>query len=168
MWYSFKSYWLCRAYRLKSRRALKNLMMITAGCDQRSAGIGNIAYVKDLMTERVVTTKLRCSKFGFAHHRFTKFGWVRRLLIFCSISKLNLNYLGRGNLMVPHSIKKQKLNFLKTLKRYHPQWFVQLGKVGFTACEDDIKIHKNLAITWTISRSHRKIIWYLRRANEVK
>ena len=47
-------------------------MMVTAGCNQRSAGIGDIAYVKDLLTEKIVTTKLRCSKFGLA-----TFGWVR-------------------------------------------------------------------------------------------
>ena len=51
-------------------------MMITAGCDQRSAGIGDIAYVKDLLTEKIVTTKLRCSKFGLP-----TFGWVRHLNI---------------------------------------------------------------------------------------
>jgi hypothetical protein len=65
-----------RSFRLQSKRPLKNLMMTTAGCDQRSAGIGNIAYVKDLQTEKIVTTKLRCSKFGFAHHHLLKFGWV--------------------------------------------------------------------------------------------
>lgn len=50
--------------------------MNTAGCEQRSAGIGNIAYVKDLLTENIVTTKLRCSRFGFAYHPLVKFGWV--------------------------------------------------------------------------------------------
>ena len=56
-------------------------MMNTAGCNQRSAGIGDIAYVKDLLTEKIVTTKLQCSKFGLAHHRLAKFGWVRYLLL---------------------------------------------------------------------------------------
>ena len=56
-------------------------MMNTAGCNQRSAGIGDIAYVKDLLTEKIVTTKLRCSKFGHAHHRLARFGWVRSLNI---------------------------------------------------------------------------------------
>ncbi len=51
-------------------------MMNTAGCDQRSAGIGDIAYVKDLLTENIVTTKLRCSKFGYAYHPLVRFGWV--------------------------------------------------------------------------------------------
>ena len=65
-----------RSYRLQSKRPLKNLMMNTDGCDERSAGIGDIAYVKDLLTEGIVTTKLRCSKFGYAYNRFVKFGWV--------------------------------------------------------------------------------------------
>ena len=56
-------------------------MMNTAGCNQRSAGIGDIAYVKDLLTEKIITTKLRCSKFGVAHHRLARFGWVRCLSI---------------------------------------------------------------------------------------
>ncbi|CAB4004934.1 Hypothetical predicted protein [Paramuricea clavata] len=63
------------SYRLQSKRPLKNLMMNTGGCDQRSAGIGDIAYVKDLLTEKIVTTRLRCSKFGFAYHPLVKFGW---------------------------------------------------------------------------------------------
>ena len=70
-----------RSFRLNSKRPLKKLMMITAGCNQRSAGIGDIAYVKDLLTEKIVTTKLRCSKFGLAYHRLAKFGWVRHLNI---------------------------------------------------------------------------------------
>ena len=55
-------------------------MIATDGCDQRSAGIGNIAYVKDLMTEKIVTTNLRCSKFGFAHNASLGFGWVSRII----------------------------------------------------------------------------------------
>ena len=65
-----------RSFRLQLTRLLKKLMMNTAGCDQRSAGIGDIAYVKDLLTGKIVTTKLRCSKFGFAYHHLVKFGWV--------------------------------------------------------------------------------------------
>ena len=71
-----KPYFHFRSFRLRSKRPLKKLLMKSAGCNQRSAGIGDIAYVKDLMTERIVTTKLRCSKFGLAHHRLAKFGWV--------------------------------------------------------------------------------------------
>jgi hypothetical protein len=55
-------------------------MITNAGCHRRSAGIGNIAYVKDLQTEKIVTTKLRCSKFGYAYHHLAKFGWVCFLL----------------------------------------------------------------------------------------
>ena len=46
------------------------------GCDQNSPGIGDIAYVKDLKTEKIVTRNFRCSKFGIAYHVGTKFGWV--------------------------------------------------------------------------------------------
>ena len=36
-------------------------MMNTDGCDERSAGIGDIAYVKDLLTEGIVTTDAQSS-----------------------------------------------------------------------------------------------------------
>ena len=71
-----------RSFRLQSTRALKKLMMNTAGCDQRSAGIGDIAYVKDLLTGKIVTAKLRCSKFGVAYHRLAGLGWVRLINIY--------------------------------------------------------------------------------------
>ena len=58
-------------------------MMNTAGCDQRSAGIGDIAYVKDLLTENIVTTiTLRCSKFGYGYHPLVRFGWVSAYMMF--------------------------------------------------------------------------------------
>ena len=70
-----------RFFRLQSRRPLKKLMTNTAGCDQRSAGIGDIAYVKDLLTGKIVTVMLRCSKFGVAYHRLSGLGWVRHINI---------------------------------------------------------------------------------------
>ena len=51
-------------------------MVTTDGCNHRSAGIGNIAYVKDLQTDRIVTTNLRCSKFGVAYRSSSYYGWV--------------------------------------------------------------------------------------------
>ena len=67
-----------RSFRLHSKRPLKKLLMNSDGCNQRSAGIGDIAYVKDLMTERIVTSKLRCSTFGLGQHHLARFGWVHR------------------------------------------------------------------------------------------
>ena len=46
------------------------------GCDVNSPGIGDIAYVKDILTERIVTTNFRCSKFGVPYYPGTKFGWA--------------------------------------------------------------------------------------------
>ncbi|CAB4037541.1 Hypothetical predicted protein, partial [Paramuricea clavata] len=52
------------------------LMLIgEKGCDENSPGIGDIAYVKDLKTEKIVTRNFRCSKFGIAYHVGTNFGW---------------------------------------------------------------------------------------------
>jgi hypothetical protein len=58
-------------------RPLKNIMIINqGGCGSISPGIGDIAYVKDLRTEKIVTTNFRCSKFGTYYHSYQKFGWV--------------------------------------------------------------------------------------------
>ena len=46
------------------------------GCDANSPGIGDIAHVKDLITEKIVTTNFRCAKFGVPYYAGTKFGWV--------------------------------------------------------------------------------------------
>ena len=67
---------LFRSFRLQTERLLKNLMIVDHGCAQATPGIGNIAYVKDLQTENIVTTKFRCSVFGGYHNPATGFGWV--------------------------------------------------------------------------------------------
>jgi hypothetical protein len=58
------------------------------GCGRTSPGIGDIKFVKDLMTDNIVTTKFRCSKFGMAHNAKTQFGWV------CIYSLLFRNFPG--------------------------------------------------------------------------
>ncbi len=66
-----------RYYRLRKPRPLKNLMVINkGGCGKTSPGIGDVKFVKDLMTDNIVTTNFRCSKFGMAHNAKTQFGWV--------------------------------------------------------------------------------------------
>ena len=68
---------IIRFYRLRNPRTLKNLMVINkGGCGKYSPGIGDVQFVKDLMTDNIVTTKFRCSKFGVAHSARAKFGWV--------------------------------------------------------------------------------------------
>ena len=60
---------------MQKKRALKNLLMISeGGC--LSPGIGDIAYVKDLQTEEIVTTTFRCSHFSSYEHWAPGFGWV--------------------------------------------------------------------------------------------
>ena len=61
-------------------------MINQGGCGRKSAGIGNIDYVKDLLTENIVTRNLRCSKFGFGHHPRTGFGWVCFAMLFIDYS----------------------------------------------------------------------------------
>ena len=62
---------------MNSKRQLKNLMILgQGGCETTSPGIGDIAYVKDLQTEEIVTTTFQCSRFGGYYHPKTTFGWV--------------------------------------------------------------------------------------------
>ena len=49
-------------------------MVTDTGCDVNSPGIGDIAFVKDLMTGKIVTTKFQCSVFGLAYS--STVGWV--------------------------------------------------------------------------------------------
>jgi hypothetical protein len=51
-------------------------MVDDKGCDTYKPGIGNIAYVKDLQTEEIISTGFRCSIFGGFQHPLTGFGWV--------------------------------------------------------------------------------------------
>ncbi|CAB4037073.1 Hypothetical predicted protein, partial [Paramuricea clavata] len=63
------------SFRMKSERPLKQLMVDDQGCTKHKPGIGNIAYVKDIRTEKIVTTGFRCSIFGGFHHSTPGFGW---------------------------------------------------------------------------------------------
>ena len=59
-------------------------MITDHGCDADSPGIGDIAYVKDFMTEKIVTTTFKCSVFGNAKSdTFYKSGWVRTFTYEC-------------------------------------------------------------------------------------
>jgi hypothetical protein len=51
------------------------MVMDKGGCGPLSHGIGDIAYVKDLRTEKIVTTNFRCSKFG-TYFPAQGSGWV--------------------------------------------------------------------------------------------
>ena len=61
---------------MKSERPLDKLMIDEKGCSKDEPGIGNIAFVKDMQTEEIVTTGYRCSVFGKYQHLVTGFGWV--------------------------------------------------------------------------------------------
>ncbi|XP_046839735.1 uncharacterized protein LOC124433918 isoform X2 [Xenia sp. Carnegie-2017] len=70
-----KAHWF---YRFQNPRKLKNLMIYNkGGCTKTSPGIGDVKFVKDLMTESIVTTNFRCSKFGLAHNERAQFGWAK-------------------------------------------------------------------------------------------
>jgi hypothetical protein len=47
------------------------------GCPYNFPGVGDISYVKDLMTEEIVSRDFSCSIFGAYSHPIAKIGWVR-------------------------------------------------------------------------------------------
>ncbi|XP_028411790.1 uncharacterized protein LOC114534527 [Dendronephthya gigantea] len=54
-------------YRFKSPRILSELLMSNkGGCSHRYPGIGDVAFVKDLMTGEIATRNFKCSRFGSA------------------------------------------------------------------------------------------------------
>ena len=71
---------------MKTSRPLGNLFGVgSGGCTDHHSGIGNVSYVKDILTETVVTTKFNCSQFG----PNTDLGWVNVFTI-----KIQPNSLG--------------------------------------------------------------------------
>ncbi|XP_046843367.1 uncharacterized protein LOC124437433 [Xenia sp. Carnegie-2017] len=67
-----KAHWF---YRLRHTRKLKNLMITDRGCSDQMPGIGDIAYVKDLITEKITTRSFKCSVFGPNIGSHFKVGW---------------------------------------------------------------------------------------------
>ena len=66
-----------RLYRLKISRPLGNIFGVgSGGCTNFHSGIGNVSYIKDILTDTVVTTKFSCSKFGSDNI----LGWVTMIL----------------------------------------------------------------------------------------
>ena len=64
------------------------------GCPYNFPGVGDISYVKDLMTEEVVSKDFSCSIFGLYYHPIAKIGWVC-VIFFCC---LQASCLGSLNL----------------------------------------------------------------------
>ena len=63
-----------RFYRLNPQREFGNIFSVNNGCPYLQAGIGNIEFVKDLLTQSVLTNNFKCSKFG--PHTHQMLGWV--------------------------------------------------------------------------------------------
>jgi hypothetical protein len=90
-----------RNYRFKSPRILSKLLMSgKGGCSHRYPGIGNIAYVKDLMASKIATRTFSCSRFGAAIAR--GLGWV------CWWSWYFLILENRGNDEILHFLSLRK------------------------------------------------------------
>ena len=73
---------LGRMYKLKKERNFGNLLGVgkQIGCTDVHSGIGDVKYVKDVLTQAVVTTKFTCSKFG--PHSSVYLGWVNTMIYF--------------------------------------------------------------------------------------
>ncbi|XP_028403464.1 uncharacterized protein LOC114526145 [Dendronephthya gigantea] len=69
-----KAHW---AFRFKTKRVLKNLMIVDqGGCPNNFPGIGDVSYVKDLMTGEIVSKDFPCSIFGPYSYPTAKIGWT--------------------------------------------------------------------------------------------
>ena len=73
-----------RYYRFNSPRILSKLLMSNeGGCGHQYPGIGNIAFVKDLMSRKITTRNFDCSRFGASIA--PGLGWVCVLGLFIFI-----------------------------------------------------------------------------------
>lgn len=62
-------------YRFNSARPLSSLLIKgMGGCSNHYPGIGDVAFVKDLLNNQIVSTKFQCSRFG--SHTVHGLGWV--------------------------------------------------------------------------------------------
>ncbi|XP_028403519.1 uncharacterized protein LOC114526201 isoform X2 [Dendronephthya gigantea] len=69
-----KAHW---AFRFKNKRVLKNLMIVDqGGCPNNFPGVGDVSYVKDLMTGEIVSKDFSCSIFGPYSFPSAKVGWT--------------------------------------------------------------------------------------------
>ena len=55
------------------------MMVNEGGCAYNFPGIGDISYVKNLITEEITSKNFSCSVFGGYSHPSAKIGWVREL-----------------------------------------------------------------------------------------
>jgi hypothetical protein len=84
-----KNAFYSRFYRLNSQREFGDIFSVNKGCSDLQAGIGNIAFVKDLLTQSVLTNNFKCSKFG--PHTHDMLGWVtanfKNIVYICNLAK---------------------------------------------------------------------------------
>ena len=66
----------CRFYRLNTKRQLGDIFIndVSTGCSLSTPGIGGIKYIKDVQSDSITTTNLKCSIFG--PHTHNSLGWV--------------------------------------------------------------------------------------------
>ena len=85
-----------RAYRFKNKRLLKHFMIVDkGGCPYNFPGVGDVLYVKDLITEEIVSRDFSCSIFGLYSHPQTKIGWVGCIILYKqqTYKSLQLKYM---------------------------------------------------------------------------
>ena len=74
--YSTNLLFLFRAFRFKNKRLLKNLITADQGCPRNFPGVGDVSYIKDLMTNEIVSNDFSCSIFGSYSYPIVKVGSV--------------------------------------------------------------------------------------------
>lgn len=68
-------FYICRSFRLANKRRFGELLLRgRGGCTEHNPGIGDIEFVKDLQSGKIVNDNFRCSLFG--GHVSPLIGWV--------------------------------------------------------------------------------------------
>ncbi len=76
-------------YRFNSPRKLSKLLVKgEGGCSKLHPGIGDVAYVKDLRNNQIVSKTFQCSRFG--SHIVNGLGWVNKLLVLKIIQHVDI------------------------------------------------------------------------------
>ena len=80
-----------RIYHFKTKRKFGNLFSNdpSKGCTTIHPGIGDVMYVKDGTTGRIVTANFSCSKFGT--HSHNSLGWVLHCIFYRCLNTSVLN-----------------------------------------------------------------------------
>ena len=111
--------YIFRSFRFKNKRLLEDLMIVDkGGCSYNFPGVGDISYVKDLMTEEIVANDFSCSIFGAYSHPIAKIGWVCVfffiIFLSCELKSIRSCFQRTSDNLDKNCCTNQKKNLYKT------------------------------------------------------